>query len=74
MTPAASKYDIMYDIVSLTNSTHLTADMIPLCTKNLYLIHDSYFPYHRKMCIHLLVLCYLRYIRPLVHPLNVTYI
>jgi hypothetical protein len=33
---------IMYDILSLANSTLLTADIILLCAKNLYLIHDSH--------------------------------
>jgi hypothetical protein len=49
----------MHDILSLTNPTLLTANMIPLCTKtkkkNLYLIHDSLSPFHRKMYIHPLV-------------------
>jgi hypothetical protein len=40
---------IMYDILSLTNSTLLTVDMILLCTKNVYLIHGSHFTFHRKM-------------------------
>jgi hypothetical protein len=34
----------MYDILSLTNSTLLTADMILLCTKTLYPIHGSHSP------------------------------
>jgi hypothetical protein len=42
---------IMYDILSLTNSTLLTADKIILCTKkNMYLVHDSHSPFYRKMC------------------------
>jgi hypothetical protein len=49
----------MYDILSLTNSTLLTADMILSYTKNLYQIHDSHFPFHRQMCISVLVCCYL---------------
>jgi hypothetical protein len=32
--------------------------MILLWTKNLYLIHDSHSPFHRKMHIHLLVHCH----------------
>jgi hypothetical protein len=39
-----SPLSIMYDILSLPNSTLLTADMILLCAKtHLYLIHDSHF-------------------------------
>jgi hypothetical protein len=36
---------------NVATSTLLTADVIILCTKNLYLIHDSHFAFHRKMCI-----------------------
>jgi hypothetical protein len=66
---------IMYDILSLTNSTLLTADMILLCTKkNLYPIHGSHSPFHRKMCIPLLVWCHFPPIWPPALPLNLTYI
>jgi hypothetical protein len=64
----------MYDILSLTNSTLLTADMILLCTRNLYLIHDSYSPFRRKMCILQQVRCHHPLIWLLSLPLNVTYI
>jgi hypothetical protein len=47
----------MYDILSLTNSTLLTAGLIVLPTKSLYLIHDSHFPFCRKMFILLQVQC-----------------
>jgi hypothetical protein len=39
---------IMDDILSLTNSTLLTADMILLCTKTLYPVHGSHSPFHTK--------------------------
>jgi hypothetical protein len=65
---------VMYDILSLTNSTVLTADMILLCTKRLYLIHDSHFPFRRKMYILLLVRCHRLPIWPPAFPLNVTHI
>jgi hypothetical protein len=40
----------MYDTLSLTNWTLLTADMILLCTKTLCPIHGlPLSPYHRKM-------------------------
>jgi hypothetical protein len=39
-----------------------------------YLIHDSHYPFHRKMYIRLLVRCHLRPIWPPVLPLNLTYI
>jgi hypothetical protein len=48
-----------HTILSLTNSTLLTADMILLCTKNLYLIRESHSAFGRKMCILQLVLCHL---------------
>jgi hypothetical protein len=48
----------MYDILSLTNSTLLTADMILYVQKTLYPIHGSHCPFHRKMCIPLLVRCH----------------
>jgi hypothetical protein len=48
---------IMYGILSLMNSTLLTADMILLCTIKLYLIDRSHYPFHRKMYIRLLVRC-----------------
>jgi hypothetical protein len=63
----------MCGILSLTNSTLLIADMILLCTKNLYPIHGSHSPFHRKMCILLLVRCHCPPIWPTL-PLNVTYI
>jgi hypothetical protein len=66
---------IMYDIVSLTNSTFLTADMILLCRKkNLYLIHDSHSPFRRKMCILLQFRCHRPPIWPPILSLNLTYI
>jgi hypothetical protein len=47
---------VVYDILSLTNSTLVTADMILLCTqKNLYVSHDSRFLFCREKCILLLV-------------------
>jgi hypothetical protein len=64
----------MYDILLLTNFTLLTADMILLCTKNLYVIHDSHSPFHRKMYILLLVWCHLRPIRPTVLSLKLNFI
>jgi hypothetical protein len=63
----------MYEIISLKNCTILTADMILLCTKNLYLIHDSDSPSRRKMFIGLLVQYHLCPIWPPVLPLNLTY-
>jgi hypothetical protein len=46
---------IVYKILSLTNSTLLTGDMVLLCMKTLYLIHNSESSLCRKMYIHLLV-------------------
>jgi hypothetical protein len=40
----------MYDILSLTNSTLLTADMIPLCTTKPVPNSGFHSPFHRKMC------------------------
>jgi hypothetical protein len=48
MTWKQKPLSIMYDIVSLTNSSFLTAEMILLCTKTQYPIHGSYFPFHTK--------------------------
>jgi hypothetical protein len=67
-------FSIMYDILSLTNSTLLSADMILLCTKNLYPIHDSHSSFRKKMFIHLQVLCHRPSISPPALPLNLTYI
>jgi hypothetical protein len=64
---------IMYDILSLTNSTLLTADTILLCTKNLYLFHDSHSLFHRKMCILPQVRCHRPPIWPAL-PLELTYV
>jgi hypothetical protein len=64
---------IMYDIPSLTDSTLLTADMILVCTKELYLVHDSHFPFCKKLCILLLVRCHHPLIWPPALPLNLTY-
>jgi hypothetical protein len=64
----------MYDILSLTNSTLLTADMILLWTKILYLIHDSHSPFCRKMCVLLLVWSHRPPVRPPARPQNLTYI
>jgi hypothetical protein len=65
---------IMYDILSLTNWTLLTADMILLCSKNLYLIHDSHFLFHRKMCTLSQVRCHRPPIWLPALPSNLTYI
>jgi hypothetical protein len=65
---------IMYDILSLTNSTFLTSAMLLLCTNNLYLIHGSYSPFHIKLCILLQVLCHHPPIWLPALPLNLTYI
>jgi hypothetical protein len=46
---------IMYNILSLTNSTLLTADVILLCTRKSEPNSWLYCLYHRKMYIHLLV-------------------
>jgi hypothetical protein len=64
----------MYDILSLTISTLLTADMIILCTKSLYIIHDSHSPFRRKMCTLPQVRCHRPPIWPPTLPLNLTYI
>jgi hypothetical protein len=64
----------MHDILSLTNSTLLTADMILLWTKNLYLIHNSCSPFHRKMCILPQIWCHRPPIWPHALPLNLIYI
>jgi hypothetical protein len=48
--------------------------MIFLCTENLYPIHDSDSPSHRKMYTGLLVRCHLHLIGLRVLPLNLTYI
>jgi hypothetical protein len=61
---------ITYNILSLTYSVLLTSDMIILCTKNLYLIHDSHSPFH----ICLIVRCHPCPIWPPVPPINLTYI
>jgi hypothetical protein len=63
----------MCDVLSLTNSTSLTAEMIPYVPKNLYLIHDSQSPFDIKINIYLLVWCHLYIIWPPVLPLNLTY-
>jgi hypothetical protein len=53
-------YNKRGDLKSVTEVvTLLTADMILLCTKSLYLIHESLSSFHRKMYIRLLVRCYL---------------
>jgi hypothetical protein len=39
---------VMYSILLLTNSTHLTADIILSCTKEPVLIHDSHSPFALK--------------------------
>jgi hypothetical protein len=66
---------IIYDILSLTNSTLLTADMILLCTKkNLYLSNDSRSPFRRKMCITSPVRCHRPPIWLPALPLNLTYL
>jgi hypothetical protein len=65
---------IMYDILSLTNSTLLTNDTILLCTKNLYLIYDSRFPFHRKIFILPQVQYHCPPNRPPSLPLNLPYI
>jgi hypothetical protein len=65
---------IMYNILSLTISTLLTADMILICTRNLYLIHETCSPFLRKMCILLQVHCQRPPIWPLAFLLNLTYI
>jgi hypothetical protein len=65
---------IMYGILSLTDSTLLTADMILLCTKILYPIHSSHSPFNRKMYIILLVWCHCPCIWTPALPLNLTYI
>jgi hypothetical protein len=52
---------IMYDILSLTNSTHLTAYMIIFCTKKP--VPNSWFSFHfplKNVRIRLLVQCHLR--------------
>jgi hypothetical protein len=36
----------LFDFLSLTNSSFLTADMILLCTKKLYFIRDSHASFH----------------------------
>jgi hypothetical protein len=48
---------IMYHILSLTNLTLLNAELVLLRTKNLHLILN-HSPFHRKMCILLLVQCH----------------
>jgi hypothetical protein len=45
-------FSFMYDILSLTNCTHLNADTILLCTKNLNLIYDSHSPFHIQMYVY----------------------
>jgi hypothetical protein len=50
---------IVYDILSLTNSTLLTADVILLCTKD-PVIHESHSALCRKLHMHMLVWCHLR--------------
>src|SRR5215467_985670 len=48
----------IYDILSLTNSTLLTADAILCCTKkNLFPADGFHFPSHRKNYSLLLLLC-----------------
>jgi hypothetical protein len=65
-------YSIIYYTLSLTNSVLLIADVILLCTKHVYLIHDSHSHLHRK-CI---IICWFSatcLIWPPVLPLNLTY-
>jgi hypothetical protein len=67
---------IIYDILSLTNSTLLTADMILLCTQRcLYLIHEFHSPLHRKIYFYILQLvrCHLSPMWPTVLSLNLIY-
>jgi hypothetical protein len=64
----------VYDILLLMNWTLLAADVILLCTSNLYLMHVPHSPFYRRMYVCLIILCYLQPIwHPLV-PLNQTYI
>jgi hypothetical protein len=49
---------MMYDILSLTNSTLLAADMIFLCTKTPVPNAWFSFPFHREMYIRLPVRCH----------------
>lgn len=46
----------------------------PTYAKKSYLIHDSHFPFHSKMYIHLPVCCHLYPIWPSVFQLNLTFI
>jgi hypothetical protein len=39
---------VMYGILLLTNSIHLTADIVLSCTKEPVLIHDSHSPFALK--------------------------
>jgi hypothetical protein len=60
---------IMYDILSLTHYSLLTADDSLIHEKNnLYLIHDSHSPFHRKRYTCLLVQCHLCPICTLTKP------
>jgi len=61
-------------ILSLTNSTPLTADTILWCTKILFQINDFLFLYHRKMYDLLLLLCLFYSANTPVHTLNLIYI
>jgi hypothetical protein len=63
----------MYYSLSLTNSILVIAHMNPLCSENLYPSHCSHSPFHRKMCILLLVRCHCPLIWPPVLPQILAY-
>jgi hypothetical protein len=71
-TPAISF--IVYNILSLTNSTLSTADMVLLWTRMIYLIDDCHSPFRRKICILLQVRCHRPPVWPPALPVNLTYI
>jgi hypothetical protein len=73
MVPQQRAFSIMYGLLSLTNPTVLTANMIPSIRKILSVIHDYHSHLYRKMYSRLWVQCHSCPIWTPVLPVNVTY-
>jgi hypothetical protein len=73
MKPVTSQYYVWHPIINKLNPLNCWYDSLMYerpCTQ----IHGSHFPFHRKMCILLLVWCHCPPIWPPALPLNLTYI
>jgi hypothetical protein len=66
--------EIYFNVLSLTNSTLLAANMILMYQNYLDLTHDSHFLFHIQMCILLQFRYHRLPIWPPALPLNLTYI